>query len=240
MTEIILLSSLVSLLTLGILFLQRINPEKIKIPSYFLGGKSEQRLQQLKTKPPLWWEILAILLFTLGAGLAYFSQSPNTPEGQRQTGGLVWFDPTLSHIKALRGSRSAREHVLESLKELRHSEYIFIELKFVNSDKQIPEPQYQLNKIPLSGLQNYITNTLSNPSSLSQPLDAQRLIQNLGKSFSGGLAETTLTLVTDAQAETIRPLSVLSGAFQSINVVRTPSGTLNTLATGQSLSLIHI
>ncbi|NBW83590.1 hypothetical protein EBR21_17730, partial [bacterium] len=67
MINLILLSCLVSLVTIGILFIQKLNPETIKIPSYFLGVLNRKHLDKIKTKPPVWWELLAILLFTAGA-----------------------------------------------------------------------------------------------------------------------------------------------------------------------------
>jgi hypothetical protein len=238
MSELILLSSLVSLITLGILFLQRINPEKIKIPSYFLGGKSEQRLQQIKSKPPFWWEVLAVLLFTAGAGLAFYSQPPALPEGQNKAGGLVWFDPTFSHIRNLRSSRAARESVFEALRDLRYSEYTFIETKYSANADGIPEATFDFRKVPASGLEAYIMEAISNPSALSQPLEAQRLIQNLSKTNPAAANGSALTIVSDAQAETLRPLSVLSSWFPSVNVIRTPAGSLETSAVSRTTQLV--
>lgn len=238
MIELIMLSSLVSIITLGILFLQRISPESLRIPSYFLGGKSSRRLQQIKTKPPFWWEILAILLFTLGTGLIFFSQPPKMPEGQTRTGGLVWFDPTLSHVAALRSSLAAREYIIEELRRLRWSEYVFIETPYGPDSEGFPEPSFEFKKIPSNGLEDYLRNALLNPSALSQPLDPQRLLQHLTKNPSDQSANTALTIISDAQAETLRPLSSLSSWFQSVNVIRTPSGGPNTNIASRTAAVV--
>ncbi|MEY3900811.1 MAG: hypothetical protein RL189_117 [Pseudomonadota bacterium] len=223
MISIILFSSLVSLVTLGIMFIQRISPEKIRIPSYFLGVAGQRRLSQVRTKPPFWWEVLALLLFTAGAGLAYFSKTHNKPDGTAQGTGLVWFDPTISHIKTLRTSASAREFVSDSLRDLRLSEYVFIELGFLQGSGTESKYTYELKRVPAAGVENYIRTALSNPSVLSQPLDSRALLQALEKELAGNLAQTTLTLVTDAQAETVRPLSLLNSAFRSVTLIKTPS-----------------
>lgn len=223
MINLILLSSLVSLLTLGILFLQRISPQKLRIPSYFLGVKSEHRMSQVRTKPPFWWEVLALIIFTLGAGLAYYSQQDNTPESKNKGDGLVWFDPTISHVHALRSSGAARDYILESLKELRLTEYVFIELNFKTSGDGIPRPSYELKRVPAAKLEEHILAHLGAPSALSQPLDARQLALSLEKNYATDLKNSSITLVSDAQAETIRPLSLLSATFRSVNFIKTPT-----------------
>ncbi|NBW82787.1 hypothetical protein EBR21_13640, partial [bacterium] len=138
--------------------------------------------------------------------------------------GLIWIDPTISHIRALRGSAAARDIVLEELKDLRLSEYVFIELEFRSNDEKIPLQNYVLKKVAAAELENHFLAALSKPTALSQPLDAQQLIQTLEKEFKRNVGETRLTLVTDAQAETIQPLALLGTSFLSVNVIRTPTG----------------
>jgi hypothetical protein len=221
MINILLLSSLVSLITIGVLFLQRLNPEKLRIPSYFLGIPGKLQTQKIKTKPPFLWEILAVLLFTLGTCLAYFSQQHTTNPNLSGNDGLIWFDSTLSHVKALQSSSAARDEMIEKIKELRVSNYLFIELTFRKEGDQIPLPSYRLNKVSAADLEKYLLARMSRPTALSQPLDPRLLIQTLEKELSAKLSDRTLTLVTDAQAETLQPLTTLSSAFQAIHIVKT-------------------
>ncbi|MFZ9521306.1 MAG: hypothetical protein ACO3A4_12595 [Silvanigrellaceae bacterium] len=223
MINIILLSSLVSLVTIGILFIQRLNPETMRIPSYFLGVLSRKHLDRIKTKPPVWWELLAILLFTAGAALAYFSKQQDASSLRSKGDGLVWFDPTISHIRSLRASATAREVVLEKLKNLHLSEYLFIESGFQLNEEKIPMPTFELIKVPASGLEEHLLASLSKPTALSQPLDGRRLLQSLEKNYKLNVAETRLTLVTDAQAETLHPLASLASSFLSVGVILTPT-----------------
>ncbi|MEN9825529.1 MAG: hypothetical protein RI953_1274 [Pseudomonadota bacterium] len=238
MINLILLSSLVSIVTIGILFIQKLNPETIKIPSFFLGAVNRKHLDKIKTKPPVWWELVAILLFTLGAALAYYSKQQDSPPLNSKGEGLIWIDPTISHIRAMRGSAAARDIVLEELKNLRLSEYIFIELGFRLDEEKIPQQIYELKKISPSELEGHVLAALSKPTALSQPLEARQLIQTLEKDFKRNIGETSLTLVTDAQAETIHPLSTLGTSFLSVNVIRTPSNETDRKQTVNRTSLV--
>ena len=101
MISIILLSACVSFATLAVLFIQRIRPRKLQIPSYFLGHKNESRVSNIKRTPPRWWEVVLILSMTLGSAAAFFVQ--DLPRKTQDTRGeaLIWFDPTLSHLATL-------------------------------------------------------------------------------------------------------------------------------------------
>jgi hypothetical protein len=222
MINLILLSACVSLITLGILFIQRIRPQKIKIPSYFLGEAGQKRLFNLQTIPPRWWEWLLVLLATTGIAFAYYSHLKPEDESRSQGEGLVWFDPTLSHVAALQGSVEARESTLDALRAMRVNEYIFIELNYSSNSSNETQPQYQFKRVPASALGEYLQFVQNNPTALSQPLDPSLLLQSIKKELTVEVGRTTLTLVTDAQAETMRPLASLSSSFESVNVLRTP------------------
>jgi hypothetical protein len=102
----------------------------MKIPSYFLGETGQKRLFNLQTIPPRWWEWLLVLLATTGIAFAYYSHLKPEDESRSQGEGLVWFDPTLSHVAALQASVEARESTLDALRAMRVNEYIFIELNY--------------------------------------------------------------------------------------------------------------
>lgn len=238
MTSIILLSSLVSLITLGILFIQRVSPERIKIPSFFLGVRNEQPLSHVKTKPPYWWEILALLLFTLGSGLAYYAQTQNTSAEKTQGQGIIWFDSSMSHVRTLRASKPAREYVTDALKDLRYSKYLFIELTYTADSNGLPQPSYELQSISASELEKYIQQKLNTPTALSQPLQASILLQSLDKDLAQNLNRNTLTLVTDGQSETLRPIAELNTSFESVRIIKTPTPTNGVTAATRRTPLV--
>lgn len=208
----------------------------MKIPSYFLGETGQKRLFNLQTIPPRWWEWLLVLLVTTGIAFAYYSHLQPRDESRSQGEGLVWFDPTLSHIAALQGSQEARTSMLDALRALRVSEYIFIELNYSLNSSNETQPQYQFKRVTAAGLGEYLQFAENNPTALSQPLDPSLLLQSIKKELTLEVARTTLTLVTDAQAETIRPLAGLSASFESVNVLRTPRALKQLM--GQRVSLV--
>ncbi|MEY4064411.1 MAG: hypothetical protein RIR26_619, partial [Pseudomonadota bacterium] len=222
MINLVLLSACVSLVTLAILFIQRIRPQKLKIPSYFLGESAQKRLLKLQTRPPRWWEWVLVMCITTGVALAYFSKTQPESEGQTQGQGLFWFDPTLSHILALQRSETAQDGLTESLREMNLSEYIFAELTFSNSESAESQFGFNLKKVKPSELREYVARQVRSPSALSQPMDAAQLIAAVKRELSEDPMRLTLTLITDAQSETLRPLSTLTAQFENVKVLRTP------------------
>lgn len=222
MIQLLILSACVSLVTIAILFIQRVRPRKINIPSFFLGQKDDQKFFNLKPTPPRWWEWLLVLLATAGAALAYFSQVEPEEMQRNQGEGLVWFDPTFSHIAAVHRSPEALEAIIDSLRQMRKTEYIFIELDFTTSEANVTTPGYKFTRVSNSALQKHLESISQQPTALSQPLDTPALIQSLKRELNLDAARVPLTLITDAQAETLRPLVSLAESFEAVDVVRTP------------------
>jgi hypothetical protein len=223
MISIILLSACVSLITIGVLFIQRIRPRKIQIPSYFLAHRNQSKVNNIKRTPPQWWEIVLILCSTLGTAAAFYAQDlPHKTQDARGEA-LVWFDPTLSHIAALNSSVAAREAAIDSLKDLRLREYIFINLSFNFGENGKVQPEYTFEKVNSDALNTYVNTLLNKPSALSQPLEPSLLSQEVKLKLDRDSNQFTLILATDGQAETLRNTAPLKDIFQSVSVIRTPS-----------------
>lgn len=223
MLSLILLSACVSFITLGILFIQRIRPVKVRIPSFFLGEKSENRVSRIRQTPPKWWEIALVLMATLGTAFAFFAQRPPQQTGETSGEALVWFDPTYSHLSSLNTSAKAQEMTLDGLRDLNLNEYIFINLNFAKNQNGTVEPSYQFESVPAAQLSTHVQSLFKKPSALSQPLTPVLLIQEIKQRLERDSKQFNLYLVTDAQVETLRNLSPLADAFQSITVLRTPA-----------------
>ncbi|MBM3381612.1 MAG: hypothetical protein FJY29_04135 [Betaproteobacteria bacterium] len=222
MIQLLLISACVSLVTIAILFIQRMRPRRINIPSFFLGQRDEQRFSNIKTTPPQWWEWLLVLLATVGAALAYFSQSQPQEQQRNQGEGLVWFDPTFSHIAALQRSPEILESIQESLRQLRKTEYIFIELDFESIVAEKTSALYKFTRVSSSALQQHLEKVSRQPTALSQPLDTALLVESLKRDLKLEAAQVPLTLITDAQSDTLRPMASLAESFEAVDIIRTP------------------
>lgn len=236
MTTLILLSACVSLITLGVLFIQRIRPKKIQIPSFFLAQKNESRVNNLKRTPPKWWEVLLVLGATLGTAAAFYVQQRPQQNKDSRGEGLIWFDTTLSHLAALNSSGAARESTLDSLQELRLKEYIFVNLSFIAKEDNQFQPTYEFQKISADTLKEHLDTLMRSPSALSQPLVPSVLTQDVKLKLSRDSNQFNLFLITDAQAETLRNLSPLRDSFQTVSVLRTPSS--ENIVRGKSVEIV--
>lgn len=236
MISIILLSACVSLITLGVLFIQRIRPIKIRIPSYFLGHKNESRVSNIKRTPPRWWEVILILITTLGTAAAFYVQElPHKTQDSRGEA-LIWFDPTLSHLAALNSSTIARDATLDSLRDLRLREYIFIKLGFATGENGNVQATYEFKTVSADELNGYVNSLLRQPSALSQPLDPSVLTQDVKLKLNRDASQFSLVLITDGQAETLRNAAPLKDTFQRVSVVRTPA--TEQTARGQRIEVV--
>ena len=236
MISIILLSACVSFATLAVLFIQRIRPRKLQIPSYFLGHKNESRVSNIKRTPPRWWEVVLILSMTLGTAAAFFVQ--DLPRKTQDTRGeaLIWFDPTLSHLATLNSSTSARDNAIDKLRALRLSEYIFINLSFTFGGSGNVQPTYEFETVRADALNGYVTKLLKNVTALSQPLDPSLLAQDIKLKLNRDSNQLALILATDGQAETLRNTTSLKDTFQSVAVIRTPSA--EQAVTGRKIEVV--
>lgn len=109
--SIIIISSLISLITIGILFFRPKSPKKRKIPSWFLGKNYKKFIQNrlLFTKPPIVL-IIVILLITLLFGICYYPRTEKNIAMLSNKIALIWIDPSLQEkLSRLNSNFSAEE-----------------------------------------------------------------------------------------------------------------------------------
>ena len=93
---LILLSSLVSLLTIFILFFNIKNIKQRVIPSWFLGKENRDIIKNLIlfTKPPV-IPLIIIILVTLAFAICYYPQQLAKENIPINKSALIWLDPSL-------------------------------------------------------------------------------------------------------------------------------------------------
>jgi hypothetical protein len=109
--SIIIISSLISLLTIGILFFRPQSPKKREIPSWFLGKNYRKFIQNrlLFTKPPIIL-IFIVLLITLIFAICYYPRTEQSSTMLNNKIALIWLDPSLmATLSRLNSNFSAEE-----------------------------------------------------------------------------------------------------------------------------------
>lgn len=96
MFELLLTSSLVSLVTLGILLFRRRRPQSLAIPTFAYGAAESSAASELRlSRPPIFLWLL-VLLITLCFAIAYYRDDSESLTGQNSLTTYVWVDRSLS------------------------------------------------------------------------------------------------------------------------------------------------
>lgn len=209
MLALVILSSLISLITLGIRLINKIAPEKNEIPSSYLGAPKVLAPQKRKLTPPPWLPWLCILLASIGAALTYWPQLLENPKTGQSRSGLLWIDTTFSaHV-----ARSEHEFSAHDLAvELSNLGISFFGLPnnatLINSD-------IQLSKLAnTAAIEEFIIQEINKkPSPYSRPLNLQSVSKAIDSEPLLANSKGTLIVISDSQRETLQQFVPLKSQF---------------------------
>lgn len=222
MTLLILLSTCVSLVTLGILLFNRSIPFDRRIPSAFLGGLSARAPLRLRVTTPPWLAWLCVLIGTLGAGLAYVPPAQNSHQPQGGQAALLWVDTTLSAQLSRHESSARAGEISGRISGL--GMRIFGLEETLQWQQGAPVIQYALVPIQTGpAIEDFLKRQFERPPSpFARPLVSDELSKILQASSEFADGNGLFVAITDAQRETLQNLSVLKPFFSGARLVTTP------------------
>jgi hypothetical protein len=237
--ELLLSSSLVSAITLGILLFRRRRPRDLAIPTFGYGAPESNTASKLKlSRPPvLLW--LLVILITLCFALAYYRDDSESLAGQNTPNTFVWVDRSLSAWlafhdpeKGVDSERLAREIMryasrvtfIKSTTTWSQSEahwqvnYSTEEAGSVSTAKAIIESMYT------RGASSEVP---SGPLPFASDLDTEGFREALYRSSASHGASATserghLIVLTDAQRSSMAGLTSVSQFFSALHLVALP------------------
>lgn len=230
----LILSSLVSLVTLGILLFRRSSPAKRQMPAALLGASAVESPVRLKLSTPPWFWWLLVILATLFAALAY---QPRENKATNLSGrsALIWVDTTLSTVLARKEHQVDAKALADNLTSRGYRTF------GLNSELSIMDKKVT-NQIEISELNsaNDVTVFLNKqfekaPSALVRPLNPIEVANQLQQieALKDGLP--VLYAITDGQAETLQNLMTLKENFSAVELILvTPSSSL----TGETVEIV--
>jgi hypothetical protein len=218
------LSCLVSLGTLGALFLRRRRPEQESIPSWFLGATREAASRRVRVSVPPLVSFLAVLAFTAAGALLFWPPPESNSARAGQEDALVWVDPTLSAVlsrqqnafsaRAMASRLVAEGHVLHALVAV-HGTPAQAQVQSRTATGPFPT-RYEIRPLPgLAEVEAFLAEATQDLVPFARPLAEADVLEALQASaaFRGGSG--TLLVVSDGQVETVQSLSFLTDAFRS-------------------------
>ena len=222
MTTLILWSSLLSALTLFVLLWRRHIPLSRSLPSAFLGAVSSLAPLKVKLSPPPWVGWLLVLLFTLGAALAYFPPQARFSRNAQNEAGLVWVDNTLSGHLAFAEEPERLEQTMTALSALSLRLYGLKEhYSTANLSHTVSYEIVPLNSVRET--EEFVRSEISKPPvPFSRPLSAPALAQALANVAAFSEGKGTFVALSDGQRETLQMTSALKPLFTKAHAVFVP------------------
>lgn len=218
--NVIIMSSLVSIVTLVILLFNRSTPSDLRIPTAFLGGIKLTAPRKLSLTPPpiLLW--LCVIFATLGAAIAYW---PPSREGRAEVSPqavVVWVDDTFSAARA-------RAHHPDELKSVASDiaamggEVYALSPKLRVQGNQL-NLFYGLELLPTKKdiEQHLLKNWLTEPSPFARSLVVDEIARAIAVSGSFSNGKAVLAVVSDAQRNTLQGLSPLKSTFAAAKLFK--------------------
>lgn len=211
------LSCLVSLGTLGVLFLRRQRPSQESIPSWFLGAVRETSFARVRVAAPPLVALLAVLAFTAAGALLFWPPPDSASSRERKEDALVWVDTTLSAMLSRRQNDFSARDMAQRLVAEGHALHGLVTLQAPGSSQE-GAFSFRYEVKPLRGVaevEAFLKDAMQDLVPFSRPLAEAQVLETLQASDTFRAGTGTLLVVSDGQAETVQSLSFLSEAFRS-------------------------
>ena len=233
MTTLIFWSCAVSALTLFILLWRKHTPSQRILPSAFLGAASSIAPLKIKLSTPPWLGWLLVLLFTLGAALAYFPPTANFSKNAQNEAGLLWVDNTLSGHLAFAEDAARLQQTATAISALSLRLYGLQERFKSASSRNLssPEANYEViyEIVPLNSvreMESFLRARMAEPPlPFSRPLSAPALAKALSTEAAFSQGKGTFVAISDGQRETLQMTSALKPLFAKTHAVFVPLAT---------------
>jgi hypothetical protein len=206
LTQIIAVSSVVSAATFILLMIQKRKPTEFRYPAWYLGSKGSFQYKIPKfTLPPL-LAVLALIAFTLGAGLLFRPELLMPPSTSQNREHLVWIDPTFSaHLSRIQNDFSAQAITNSIVEKSGQNQWLGLELQF---DKNLHWGWKSLKN--QTELFEFIKEQSQFVLPHASPFDALDW-ENLKTELTAlTKQERALHIISDGQTDTVRGLLPLS------------------------------
>lgn len=237
--ELLLTSSLVSLVTLGILLFRRRRPQDLAIPTYAYGVVESSAATELRlSRPPLFLWLL-VLLITLCFAIAYFRDDSESLTGKKSLATFVWPDRSLSSWLAFHDPEKGVDPEQLAREVMRYSgqvtfirsntfwdneegrwkvEYAAEQASSVAAAKAVIESIYERRGESGSGV---------GPSPFASDIDVDGfrdlILQSpLSEGGNTDIRRGRLVVLTDAQRSSMSALTAVSQLFSEIRLVALP------------------
>ena len=213
---LIILSSLISLLTIFILFFRVKNMQQRGIPTWFLGKENRDIIKNriLFTKPPI-IPLIIIIIVTLAFAICYYPQKSAKDALPINKSALIWVDPSLqaklSRIDAKFNSNDEAEKIIE----LGYKNFGLLSSFKIQNGR--PKISYEI--IPLNSKKE-ITNffeeqNIKPPSPFAQSILADEVIKILNNIEDFANKKNTLIAYSDGYNDSLQGLFSLKKYFDN-------------------------
>ena len=215
------ISSLVSLLTILVLFLQVKKIKPREIPSWFFGKTRKNPFKnKIKLNKPPILPIILILIITICFCLAYFQQKQALNKESTNKSALIWVDPTISARLTRLENKFNPEIESDKILDFGYKNYgLENSYKFVNGQIKIE------HKIKALSTRNEIIEFLNIQSNIvapfSQSIVIDELIKNLNSNENFFEKKNILIALSDGNYDTMQGLFNLKKYFTKGILIKT-------------------
>jgi hypothetical protein len=235
--QLLLISSLVTLVTLGILFFDRNVPLESKIPSFFLGAKVSRAPNRITLSKPPWLLWLLAILATLGFAFVYRGPDLTSELEMKGKAALIWVDGTYSAQLARKENSVAVAKIAQDIIAMGVEVY-GLEVSTVLEKNRVV-PKYKIVGLPLRGdVETFLERESNTPvQPFLRPIDGPRLAAevNTNHKFSDGSG--AFIAISDGQRQTLENLPGLKGLFSSARLIASP---VSSVLSGSRLEILPL
>lgn len=207
------ISSLVSILTIFILFLRIKNIKPREIPSWFFGkSKTTEIRNKIKLNRPPILPVVLILLITLCFCLAYLQQKNASEKTNASRAALIWLDPSLSAKLSRISNKFNPEAAAETILDYGYKNFgLAADFKLLNGKVTLEFKVVQLDsKVEII---EYLTlqNNLTSPFSQSILADKVTKLLNSNEYFFD--KKNIIIALSDGNSNSLQGLYALKNFF---------------------------
>ncbi len=219
--QIIILSSLISILTIITLFIKKKEAKSKKIPSWFLGSDKNKTLNKIYfiKKPNLIYLILLLILTFLSCFI-FYKQEDKSLSNVHNKEIIIWVDTSFSStISRLKNYFNSNEQA-KKISELGYSVIgMASDFKIENGR---PKANYSLEKLNSKNeIDNFIKKQLEKPiSPFEQSIDFQQVSSIFEKSNFCKKNECDLIVFSDGKEKSLLGLELLKKYFNSAVLIK--------------------
>jgi hypothetical protein len=214
------LSSLVSVATLGVLLLQRTLPEQFRIWTFRYGAKEGQTSTKVRISSPPWILWLFVLLITFAFLTAYYRDGSEAISSASSLKTTVWIDRSLSSQSQLNANSELRSQIAgQVFKSTNHPLVIKAATVWDAANKNW---RNKVNLLEIANQTDFERLLVDKPSPLAFDLTAPALKEAYAAENDSADQHGRLIVISDGQLSTTNKLSALSELYSEVVFIAVP------------------